>query len=440
MLYYQKGCCGIDVLLRFAGTSWPYGVLPGLLSAILGYCLGEIKDLDLVVRDKKEFIDNPYPFQLFAYLVGFVIVFRTNFAYQRYWEGIDAVQRMGAKWLDGACMAVAFDAPGDVSTPFLGASIKPAAVWHGDGPLADSQPKDADFKAVGTASSSESSQMISHRQFFRETCHLFSLLHALSLQHLRCDSDLDNLECITGPDGPSNDDSSFRMTQLVIDRPKSSSDVINESQGGNGSAWRQWLQGGQANVEQMHQLLKLSLLGPLASTERVVLESDSHGSPINTVARVTMVEGWIMRRLLGRQKHEPAADMGKTSPPILSRLYQVISDGHLAFSQACKTAETPFPFPYQNLIRVFLWLFLLTVPFVINAKILHVPARFVLNFITVGAYFALAQVGDNLEDPFMPYDPNELPLVAIQHQYNAKLLSLGIVPHRRVHGGGKEDD
>lgn len=146
-----------------------------------------------------------------------------------------------------------------------------------------------------------------------------------------------------------------------------------------------------------------------------------------------------MRRLISRQKHEPA-EMGKTSPPILSRLYQVISDGHLAFSQACKTAETQFPFPYHNLIRVFLCLFLLTVPFVINAKILHIPARFVLNFITVGAYFALCQVGDNLEDPFMPYDPNELPLVAIQHQYNAKLLSLGIVPSQRTCAAAAADE
>lgn len=34
-----------------------------------------------------------------------------------------------------------------------------------------------------------------------------------------------------------------------------------------------------------------------------------------------MVESWIMRRLIARQKHE-GADMALTSPPILSRLYQ----------------------------------------------------------------------------------------------------------------------
>lgn len=429
MIYYQKGLGGFFVVFQIAGTSWPYGILPGILSATLGYVLSEIKDLDSIIRDKEEFIDNPYPFQLFAYLVGFVIVFRTNFAYQRYWEGIDAVQRMGAKWLDGACMSIAMDAPGDVTQPFLASSIKPAHQFQISQLAQETEsPCESDFIPAGASAAEEHSKekehseaLLSHRIFFGEVCHLFSLLHALSMQHLRCDCDLDNLQS-------SNDDFQPRMS-LLGDQPPSSVDLMS----GRGSHHSMKIVLDQhSKIEKMHQLLKLSLLGKVAPEERCALETDSAGKPISTLARVTMVEGWIMRRLIARQKFEPAGDMCKTSPPILSRLYQVISDGHLAFSQACKTAETPFPFPYHNLIRVFLWLFVFTVPFVINAKILHVPARFVLNFITVAAYFALAQVGDNLEDPFMPYDPNELPLVRIQHEYNAKLLSMGIVPRRRL--------
>merc|ERR1719440_330520 len=47
------------------------------------------------------------------------MVFRTNFAYQRYWEAIGMAQAMAAKWLDGACMAIVFDAGGANSTPLL---------------------------------------------------------------------------------------------------------------------------------------------------------------------------------------------------------------------------------------------------------------------------------------------------------------------------------
>ncbi|OLP74040.1 hypothetical protein AK812_SmicGene46538, partial [Symbiodinium microadriaticum] len=44
---------------------------------------------------------------------------RTNFAYQRYWEAIGAMQNMAAKWLDGALMGITFDAGGSNARPLL---------------------------------------------------------------------------------------------------------------------------------------------------------------------------------------------------------------------------------------------------------------------------------------------------------------------------------
>merc|ERR1712096_511962 len=88
--------------------------------------------------------------------------------------------------------------------------------------------------------------------------------------------------------------------------------------------------------------------------------------------------------------------------------------------------------------------FTATSPFIINAKVLYKPARFVMNFITVWAYFSLAEVGDNLEDPYMQYDPNDLPLQALQHSFNLRVLATGRVPAPRtdddeMHGEGAED-
>merc|ERR1719282_1802389 len=184
----------------------------------------------------------------------------------------------------------------------------------------------------------------------------------------------------------------------------------------------------EGGVKVQNEVRKLGILGPMSPGEASSLQHNSQGVEVPTIARVTMVLSWIMRRLIARQKYEPMGDMGTTSPPILSRLFQVLSDGHLGFSQAAKVADTPFPFPYHNLIRMFLWIYAFTVPFVINSKIIHHVARFVINFMAVWAYFALCEVGDNLEDPFLPYDPNELPLQGIQYSFNARLLSLGVVP------------
>merc|ERR1712072_1322205 len=121
-----------------------------------------------------------------------------------------------------------------------------------------------------------------------------------------------------------------------------------------------------------------------------------------------------------------------TSPPILSRLYQVISDGCLWFSHASKIAITPFPFPYHNLISIFLWTYTFMVPVLVNGIIMEDVSRAVITFNAVFAYHSLAAVGDNLEDPFFPYDPNELPLQELQDNVNQRLLAFGVVPERVV--------
>ncbi|CAE8597199.1 unnamed protein product [Polarella glacialis] len=59
---------------------------------------------------------------------------------------------------------------------------------------------------------------------------------------------------------------------------------------------------------------------------------------------------------------------------------------------------------------------------------MDIALRAVLVFVTVFAYHALNNIGDNLEDPFLPYDPNELPLPAMQHGVNMRLFAFGVVP------------
>merc|ERR1719433_491749 len=126
-----------------------------------------------------------------------------------------------------------------------------------------------------------------------------------------------------------------------------------------------------SNFEEVYKNQRFAIIGQLRPEERRALEKDAHGHEIPSEARVMMVEGWIMRRLIARQKHEKC-DMEKTSPPILSRLYQVISDGGIGFGQASKLCDTPFPFPYQNLLQIFLWVYVFTVPIVMNAWLKHV--------------------------------------------------------------------
>ena len=49
-------------------------------------------------------------------------------------------------------------------------------------------------------------------------------------------------------------------------------------------------------------------------------------------------------------------------PPIVSRIYQELSNGSIGFHQAQKIARVPFPFPYAQLLAIMRLYFILTVP------------------------------------------------------------------------------
>mmetsp|Transcript_48517 Transcript_48517/g.144917 ORF Transcript_48517/g.144917 Transcript_48517/m.144917 type:complete len:480 (-) Transcript_48517:20-1459(-) len=390
MLDFRKGYAGVFVALRFQGTAWPYGILPGMISALIGLGLTLHTETNDLISQDEDFMVNHYPFQLFAYLVGFFIVFRANHTYRRYWQALEAVQVMGARWLACACLVTAGDSTGaaDASTPYLAQS-------------ATRRPQHTEAPDVKDEAGPP------HPSFFTEVVHLFSLMHALALQHLRMLPRLEDLQ-----DSPWDDGQWLRIFDAAA--------VL--------SPVEHILCSSLEPCPSWGSDLKLKVLGRLSADELRVLSLDSGGNKIPGDVRVSMVESWLMRRFIARQKHEPAGDLKRTSPPILSRIYALISDGALAFGQAKKFAEVPFPFPYHNLKEAFLWIYAATVPIVVNAKINHVGFRFIVNFVAVWAYFAMSKVGDDLEDPFFDDDPNDLPLFAIHNQFNVQLLSYGMVP------------
>mmetsp|Transcript_25417 Transcript_25417/g.41247 ORF Transcript_25417/g.41247 Transcript_25417/m.41247 type:complete len:448 (+) Transcript_25417:55-1398(+) len=388
MITYQKGCMGLPLLFRIVGTTWPAAVLPGLLAAGISIFVGLYEDADAVIRERERFIGHPYAFQLFASVVGSLLVFKTNSAYSRYWEAAGALQNMASKWLDGVCMAVSFDAGGNAAQPYL----------HGESWERSIQPHPSSGEKGGPP----------HRQYVADVVHIASLLHAVALQDLRKDQDLENLV----------------PAKNRISRPAAMPSYSFFSEKSIFS---------EEHLYASHRSAKIPVLGGLRLQEKLVLDRDSQGTPLTTAARVAMVEGWLMRRLLARQKFEQG-ETAKTAPPILSRLYQVISDGTMWFFTSSKSAYIPFPFPYQNFVEVMLWLFTLMTPVVINGIVFEQISRTVGSFCVVMTYHAIKNTGDVLEDPYLPYDPNDLPLVSLQHSINTRLLAFGVVPQEEPQG------
>lgn len=62
-------------------------------------------------------------------------------------------------------------------------------------------------------------------------------------------------------------------------------------------------------------------------------------------AKTAMCSLWLQEFISREFQH---GALGKTAPPIVSRLYQFVSDGTLGYHQARKVAYVPFPFAHAR--------------------------------------------------------------------------------------------
>eukprot|EP00898_Chlorokybus_atmophyticus_P003462 jgi/Chlat1/4116/Chrsp26S04139 len=104
MIRYGKEWWGIKLLFRVHGSPFPRALPFALLSTCVSVALA------LPLRPYFEGVmRHPYPYSVFAFVLGFILVFRGNFGYQRYWEARTMLQQMSAKWGDAAMQTLLFD-------------------------------------------------------------------------------------------------------------------------------------------------------------------------------------------------------------------------------------------------------------------------------------------------------------------------------------------
>eukprot|EP01043_Picozoa_sp_COSAG02_P008002 COSAG02_NODE_248_length_27133_cov_45.131723_20_plen_642_part_00 len=169
IVYDTKKYNGLVVLLQaLVRCNWEGSVLPDVLpyAATASLVSVAIKldehfqwDLFTSVHDNTLF-DHSYSLQVWATCVGFLLVFRGNLAYQRFWEGRSAIARFSSYLQDATMSAICFD--------------------------------------------EANKEMNQYREWKKELLHQSSLLHTLALQTLRLDDDLNNLgeffSCVASDD------------------------------------------------------------------------------------------------------------------------------------------------------------------------------------------------------------------------------------------------
>jgi len=365
MLLYPHSFAGLPLLYQVAGSAVPRAVVPALMSMALTLIIEETLSQEFL----NHIFAHPYPYTVFANLVGFTLVFRNNIAYNRYWEGITQLRQMSAKWGDSAFLVLSMDC-----------HEKP-----NPNPLQPGQ-----------------HTLSSTRQLYRAAvCHRFSLLHAMAIAHLRREVQLREFTAATV----------VSRTDEPDKRPiKASARSTDWCRGLLNSFW-------PSRYEEFLEENPLPVLGGVSDAERRVLET------LNSEERVHSE----MARVLATVNTRRAAGGLAVDPPAVSRIHQTLSDGNLGFFQACKLEDTPLPFPYAQVVSLVLVIFAVTYPLLACSKASGFEGIYAhwlaptLSFVVVLSYFGLYEVARELEDPFI-HPPNEAPLVAVQRSFNARLL------------------
>jgi len=137
------------------------------------------------------------------------------------------------------------------------------------------------------------------------------------------------------------------------------------------------------------------------------------------LAKVSLVSMWLLE-LISREYQ--AGSTGKVAPPIISRLYQFVSDGLAGYNQARKIVYIPFPFPHAQITTLFLLVvdFFVT-PLLMSTFVTDVYLGVFLNLFSVLCFTGLHEVAREIENPFQNV-PNDVPLNNYQAQFNEGLM------------------
>ena len=157
IIYNPRRCAGYIVLTSCKGSSFVSAMPLPILAALFTLLIKLLPDVFSVpataAGDEKDgaeaLITHPQASYALTSIVGFLLLFRSNLAYSRFWEGRTAVQNMGAAWAEVGSLVVAFDSASKGRDDY--------GEWK------------ADF------------------------VHLLSLFHALAVMSLRTDADLSNI-------------------------------------------------------------------------------------------------------------------------------------------------------------------------------------------------------------------------------------------------------
>ena len=278
-----------------------------------------------------------------------------------------------------------------------------ARYWEARSAAQTMASKWADGIMMALAFDEETDPIVAHGHngaaFARAIVHLGSLLHATALHSLRGDSTLATFEA-RGPSPLAGGERDGSVPRVKI-APCFE------------CHWRATVRN-----EEFALRNKIHVLGGLLPAECEKLAARAE--------RVHVVLAWMVRLLVQRRKAGGLAHDG----PIVSRIYQVLSDGNLGFLAALKVVDTPFPFAYAQFNSIICFVNLAIFPVIVADKIASLPLAAAFAFCGISLLFGLNEVARDLEDPFTTelgvwLGANRLHAPVMQAHFDERLLAFG---------------
>lgn len=418
-----------QALCRTRGSLIPRTLPVSILSMGLAVMLMVLERLKVVPPEMMPILWHPIAVQMVAMILGWLAVLRCKMSVARYFEGLTEVQFFGSKWRDAYTQVSCF--------------IRSSARNH------------RETKGAGADNIIDEL-----RRSQKQLLHWFSLLHALAVnalqtEHAELDENtiLSRIRCIAIPDPRQLGDSLASQTPAsYVENPDSARKQIADEaypsqgssgsfdgEGGGGASSRRILKrrllGSRTSVKALgttfgegalynqkapsigsptdhsHGLSELTVMGELTEEERIALEM--------APSKVDLVHGWIIELISYSSLNSGIL----TEPPVLSRVYQELSNGMLGFGQAHKIERVQFPFPFAQLLTWLLTLWLFVCPMVIWVYTGGEVLTPWLALVIVLGYWVIQEIAIELENPFGK-DSNHLPLASLHESWTGNLTEI----------------
>lgn len=357
MILYDNKANSIFLILRRKG-SIIWTILIEIFMAVGFALLFVLYQPILLPNFDRRSITNPFALQVSLIITGYQVVFRTNMALWRFWEGCTQVTTMTSRWTQSFSQTRAF---------LLG--------------------------SAATAPGTREERLIVTRilrDALRRCATYFTVMHGLAVLELE------------GNELEHGEEAHWDI--VPFEEPESQYKKLCKTPGGS----FEWVGEPPREYRRSKKPPPLSILGEVTENDAMDLDG--------TKDNVLMAGMWITEEVSSLVLKGQC----RVPPPIISRCYQELSNGMLGFNQALKIKLVPFPFVLAQIASLNLLVVLCGSPMFVH--IFTGSPFFTLLFtgIIVLGYYGLNRISIELEDPYGT-DENDLPMRSMQLDFCHRL-------------------